>query len=184
MSVIIDSYGESNYTSSITFVYNTHYTGQTITGDGTPIGIAKFYLQKNGSPSGNLVAKIYAHTGTWGSTGIPTGSALAISSAIDSSTIPTSFSLISFPFLGSDRITLANGTHYVLTIEGDVGVFNNMISIAQGGDGTGHSGNIVYTSNSGSIWSLGSGSDTCFYLENSVTPVVGNKYAIPPFKKS
>ena len=46
---------------------------------------ARFYLSKDGSPTGTIVSKLYATTGPAGSAA-PTGSALATSAGLDVST--------------------------------------------------------------------------------------------------
>lgn len=77
---------------------------------------AQFYLKKLGSPTGAYFATIYAHTGTYGSTGTPTGSVLATSDALDPSVLTTSYVLTSFNFSGANKIPLAANTHYFLII--------------------------------------------------------------------
>ena len=57
---------------------------------GALITSVKFRLSKVNSPTGNLTAEIWAHSGTFGSGAVPTGSALAVSTnSIDVSTLPT-----------------------------------------------------------------------------------------------
>ena len=57
--------------------------GQSFTGNGLILNSAEFYLKKKGSPTGNAVVKIYAHSGTYGTSSVPTGSALATSDNFD-----------------------------------------------------------------------------------------------------
>ena len=54
-------------------------TGQSFTGNGGTLDSCVFELGKSGSPTGNAVAKIYNHTGTYGTSSKPTGAALATS---------------------------------------------------------------------------------------------------------
>lgn len=74
----------------------------------------KFYMQKLGSPTGNMVIQIYASTGSVGATK-PTGSVLATSDNSDVSTytVANSFSIITYNFSGANRITLSPNTRYV-----------------------------------------------------------------------
>lgn len=95
--------------------YSTTYQllGESFQGDGRPLGQVMLYLGKSGSPTGNVTARLYAHTGTYGSgTGLGTGSPLAESAAIAATSLPTSTNWITFTFDGS--FTLTNGTPYVI----------------------------------------------------------------------
>ena len=85
--------------------YSQLYSGGP-TGVGEAINIgstktitsARFFLSKNGAPSGSMTAIIYAASGTPGTTGLPTGAALATSTAVDASTLSTSNQWVEFPF--------------------------------------------------------------------------------------
>jgi len=126
---VIDSYSETNYADITLNIYNGSYTGasQSFTGDGNNLGSSKFYLKKFGSPTGNAVAKLYDHSGTFGTSSVPTGSALATSSTFDVSTLTTTAQLIEFSFDGT--YTLVNGTKYVITIEYSGGSGANQVQV-------------------------------------------------------
>lgn len=93
---------------------------QSFTGDGGTLEAAKFWIH-GGIHATNVVAKIYAHSGTFGSTGIPTGAALATSNNFSITTDMETDSIevyeAFFPFTGGNRITLVNGTKYFVSIE-------------------------------------------------------------------
>lgn len=74
-------------------------------------------MKKNGSPGGNLVARLRAHTGPYGSGGYPTGSDIAVSDNVAVSGVSTSDSNVTFNFTGSNRVLLTNGTPYVLIVD-------------------------------------------------------------------
>ena len=76
-----------------------------------------FYLKKIGSPTSNLVCTVYAHTGTFGSSGTPTGAALATSATKDSSGLTTSYVMNYFNFTEANRITLEANTKYFLVVQ-------------------------------------------------------------------
>lgn len=57
---------------------------------------ARFLMRRVGSPSGNVGASITQHTGTFGSSGVPTGSSMWQGSVI-ASTIPTSWTWVTLP---------------------------------------------------------------------------------------
>ncbi len=94
---IVDSYSESNLTSysSIHQYSSKRYDGQSFTcGVTVTLSECKFYLNKYNSPTGNCYALIYAHTGTYGTSGVPTGGELATSDAVNVANISTSSSLV------------------------------------------------------------------------------------------
>jgi hypothetical protein len=161
--VLIDSYSESNYNNDLAFSTLSYGTGQSFTGDGGVLNSCKFYLQKQGSPSGTIYAKIYAHTGTFGSSGKPTGSALAVSDGIDVSTISTDYGLVTFNFNGENKITLVNNTKYVVAIEYPDGITGHTIRHGADNSSPSHSGNRCYQSNTLS-WTADSSRDQCFYI--------------------
>lgn len=90
-----------------------------------------FYLRKYGSPTGSCYAKIYAHSGTFGSSSIPSGSALATSEAFDVSTLTTSFQWITFSFSGANRISLSSSTYYVIIVTFNGGGLSNFVTAAR-----------------------------------------------------
>lgn len=91
-----------------------------------------------GSPTGNMVAKIYAHSGTFGTSSVITGAALAISAPVDSSKLTSSYQPIEFGFTTQALLTAA--THYVVSIEHPDGGSSDYVHVE--GDATGtHAGN-------------------------------------------
>lgn len=93
-------------------------------GEATKITSCKFKVQKSGAPTGSVYAKLYAITGTPGSTGKPTGSALATSDAVDVSTLTGAFQI--FTFSGAEQYTMSAATYYEIAVEytgGDGGSF-------------------------------------------------------------
>lgn len=72
-------------------------------------------IRKVGSPTGNITAKIYAHSGTFGSSSIPTGAALATSLAVDGAKLTTTYQTIEFGF--DTQTLLTASTNYVIAFE-------------------------------------------------------------------
>lgn len=186
MSVfLIDSYEESNKTPLIVCdsnseedqngsyglsdIDNGHYhkAGQCFTGDGGTLDKIKLYLCKRGSPTGNAVIKIYAMDGTFGTSGVPIGAALATSDNVDVSILsgyPT-YALQTFEFGGSNRIKLVSSTHYCLSLEYDNGVYLvDRVYLGVDYISPTHDGNsFAYSTDSG--WWLGlAARDCCFYV--------------------
>jgi hypothetical protein len=165
----IDSYPESNYSADDVFV-NVSFgktRGQTFASNGEKITAVKFYLKKSGSPTGNAVVKIYAHTGVFGATGKPTGSALATSDNFDVSTLGTSYGLVTFTFSGANQYQTSTGIKYVAVMEYSSPV--NFVYIGSDNTSPSHGGNAVYYDDGTSTWTAYTSSDFIFY-------VIGQKY--------
>jgi len=163
---IADSYPESNVTGYIEMsdIDPTHYNGvgQSITGDGRTLDSIEFYLRKTGVPTGNAYAKVFAHSGVFGTSSVPTGAALATSNPIDVSTIDTNPELIKFAFSGANRIALADGTNYVVTVEYDNGAYG-VDSIGVGIDASpSHAGNWCWHADGS--WDSNDSYDAIFYV--------------------
>ena len=185
MAILIDSYSESNQ-SSVIVVSAGEFSavGQSFTGDGNVLDSAKFYLSKNGTPTGNAYVKIYAetHSTAFGTDSLPTGAVLATSDAFDVSTLTSSLQLSTFTFSGAEKIRLTNGVKYVVVFEYTAGnPYADNISVGEDGSSPTHSGNMSYY---GGSWSYDTGIDVCFYVYGETTPIVGEKYPLPPFRRS
>lgn len=163
---VVDSYEESNKnTSDFLYTGGTTYTavGQSFTGNGGKLDKTTFYLRKEGTPPSNVVSKIYAHSGTFGSSSVPTGAALATSDNVVATSLSTSFSLADFNYSGANEITLTSSTKYVVTVEYSPVGSNNLNYVEVGRDSSSptHGGN--WSGNFGG-WSALSGSDLIFYV--------------------
>src|SRR3990172_1060078 len=149
--------------------------GQSFAGDGGTLSNVTFYLQKTGSPTGNITAKVYAHSGVYGTSSVPTGGALATSETISATTINREWSYANFFFTGEsgspdNNIVLTNGTDYVVTIEYSGGDVSNYISVGTDTSTPGHGGN--FSTYNGSVWSAVSGTDALFRLRTGGIVVV------------
>ncbi len=104
---------------------DNHLVAQSFTGKAGILRTAKFYLRKNDDLAGNIYAKLYAHSGIYGTSSIPTGEVLAVSDAVDVVTIPYwPVMLIAFNF--TDEYELADNTRYCIALEysgGDEGSY-------------------------------------------------------------
>lgn len=179
MSTLIDSYSESNYDSP----YWLGGVGHDIIGQSfkptvtANITAAKFYIERTGTPTGNAYAKLYAHTGSFGgSTGYPTGNPLATSSAIDMSTVSSSYELVTFTFSGTNQYEIQAGTPYCICLDGSSlrgsNIFNNFSFGADDSSPT-HSGRFLKYN--GSEWYNDGNTDAVFYIYGSGsanTPVI------------
>lgn len=162
MAVLIDSYSESNQNSY--FYLNTSgysQIGQSFTGNGILLTSCEFYLSESDVLSGTAVARVYAHSGTFGVDSVPTGAPLATSAPFDISTLTGSFQLIPFTF--PENILLENGTKYVLAIECVESLTANYILVGSDDDAPTHGGNASLYDAFSETWSSDP-ADVCFYI--------------------
>lgn len=122
---------------------------------------AFFKLKKTGSPTGNLTCKLYAHTGTFGSSGTPTGAALATSVNIDVSKLTTSYQVVEIGF--NTQYELAASTNYYVAVDYSGGDVSNYVQVEGAASGT-HAGNRASYAGS---WTASSGSDLYFDAHTS-----------------
>ncbi len=88
---------------------------QSFQGDGNYLFSAWFCLSKILSPVGFVRAALYAHSGTFGSTSVPTGAALELSiNSLQISTLTGVYVLCGFNFSGSSLLTA--GTNYTIVL--------------------------------------------------------------------
>ena len=93
-----------------------------------------------GTPTGDMTAILYAHSGTFGSSSIPTGAALATSDAISAATLDATYRDVTFTFSGTEIVSLAASTNYCIAIEHPTADGSNYVHAD--GDSTGsHGGN-------------------------------------------
>ncbi len=169
MAQLIDSYSETNIDSSYGYDDTWKGYGQSFTASiGGVLDICKFSLKKVNSPTGNGYAKIYAHTGTYGTSSTPTGSALATSDAFDVSGLTTDLVLTTLTFSGANKVYLNSG-YYVVTLEWTNGDATNKLGIGDDNSSPSHGGNGCYTSGSG--WGALDAQDMAFYVyfDNATT---------------
>lgn len=174
MATLTDSYSESNSNGDASFGLNNAYA-QSFTSDSDAsnnLDSAKFYLKKVGSVSGNIVAKLYAMSGTMGTSSVPTGSALATSGVIDVATVTTSYVLYVFTFSGVERYAMAASTNYTITVEFAGGVdVSNTLHAGRDNSSPTDDGNLALRSAGTGTWTPNSGIDLCFYVyENADAP--------------
>ncbi|MBI5044639.1 MAG: hypothetical protein HZC02_01825 [Candidatus Levybacteria bacterium] len=180
----IASYSETN-ADSYASLGNGTITGvaQSFTNTAVVNTIAKvrFYLKKNGTPTGNATAKLYTHSGTLGTSSVPTGTALAVSDAFDVSTLTTTATLSDFVFSNyTNWYSMVASTNYVVSIEYSGGDSSNYVQVGYDNSSPSHGGN--YSENTGS-WAANSGRDVAFYLQtfaaNDSTQAASARFAMP-----
>lgn len=168
MPVLIDSYGTSgDIDSAAPMNGNTAY-GQSfiVGGSNVTLDSCIFYLKlRTGVLTGTVVAKLYASTGTLGSTAKPTGAALATSDTINASTLTSSYVATTFNFSGANRITLSASTVYIITVWYPTGI-GDVMDAAAGYDASSPSGagNYSETGDAGSNWTAFSSIDFIYAI--------------------
>jgi hypothetical protein len=146
----------------------TEIKAMSFVGNGGTVASVSFAMaRRNAGETGLLYAKLYAHTGTYGTTGTGTGAALATSNPIDITTISTSSPLgrvnTTFTFPDGQKYVLANGTNYVIGVQYTGTGVVNPVSI----EGAQTSVNNYYAGNGSTfsiIWSTIT-LDYCFMVE-------------------
>lgn len=131
-------------------------------------------LSKSGSPTGSAYAKVYAHTGTYGVDGTPTGSVLATSDAFDVADLDGTPTLTRLQFSGDENITLTVSTKYFVTIEYTGGGASDYILVGDDTSTPSHGGNAATRAVSGGAWTDDNTKDLIFYLRVGGIVVVNN----------
>lgn len=179
LEVEIDSYSESNESGISYYITDLHPSNddnnQSARGQSfectttSKIIKAQFYLNKTGNPTGIAYVYLYAHTGTFGVNGVPTGSPLAKSDGFDVSTLTSSFALTEFTFTGAEQYLMQSNTIYcIVFVAPTSGIITmtagnlNFIQVGSDGVSPSHSGNHIYYLDGD--WRSASVGDTCFYI--------------------
>lgn len=171
---VVDSYSETNQDTTLrTDANENNEGGQSFTGDGKTLETLEVYMSKDGAdPPTSYVATVYAHSGTYGTSSVPTGVALATSDTLLSSAVSTSLSLIEFTFSGSNKIELVNATNYVWVVTPTGGGANAEVIFGTDNSSPSHSGNACINSTS---WTALPTYDICFYVNGAApAPIVTN----------
>jgi hypothetical protein len=115
-STLIDSYSYTNVSEYNNVGYYAILEGQVFENNANSNSLtsADFYIKASGTPAGSMYAVLYAITGTPGSNATPTGSVLATSASIDSTTLTSTPTLVSFTFSGANQYTLQPNTWYFI----------------------------------------------------------------------
>ena len=155
------TYNESNVDSYQSLNNTTTAISQSFAGTAGLLCSCKFYLQKTGSPTGNAVARLYTHSGSMGTSSVPTGRCLSISDTFDVSTLTGSPALIEFKFAWPYTLT---ATNWCIVLEYTSGTVANYVQVGYDASAPSHGGNkATYAS---AAWTAQSGQDVAFYCYN------------------
>lgn len=167
-SVLLDSYSQTNQDGYAdwyaTSPYGEYGTSQSFTtpNDGISYNLDKstFYLRTSSSNSCNMVSKLYTHSGSYGSTSYPSGTALATSDTVNWNVLTSSFVLIDFTF--STPYTMDINSNYVITVETDC-AYPTIGNIGYDSSSPTHSGSASHTNGGSGVWESQS-YDVVFYV--------------------
>lgn len=150
---LVDSYSTTNRDESHALSSTQNDAlGQCFTPNASgTLESVKFMIYKTGSPTGNAVAKLYAITGTYGTNGVPTGTALATSDNFDVSTTTADWITYEITFSGGNKYSMTSGTQYAISIEWNGGDESNYIEVGIDSTSPIHGGN-HYALDGGSYW--------------------------------
>lgn len=164
LDTVVDSFSNATIDNG-GFLYSSFPAeGQSFTPNATGnINRASFWLKRSGSPTGTGVVKIYAHSGTYGTSSVGTGTALATSDPVNLAAISTSvYEKVTFQFSAGEQISLTSGTRYVAVVEYTGGDASNYFLMGFDGSSPTHGGNRVYKN--GSSWTAWSAGDCSFEI--------------------
>ena len=170
---LIDSYSEENQTSAMNLTaVDKAGVDQSFTGKTGKLSSCKFYLLKMSAPTGNVYAKLYSHSGTFGTSSIP-NALLATSDIVDIAGISAvAPALYTFTFTGVNKYSLVDGTKYCIAITYAGGDGSNYLRVYRDATVYSHGGNDAYTTDL-VTWTPEATSDVCFYVYAEVPEAGG-----------
>lgn len=175
-SVTTDSYTNYQYNYEFKVGADTYRYGQTFAPSSSiMLANAQFYMRKSGSPTGNLVAYITEHTGTYGVNGVPTGDPIATSDSVAVSSLAAGLGWITFTFSGSNSILLDSTKKYCVFVSADAASDPAAVFISGRYTTPGHAGNYISSLNGGA-WSGFSSEDLLFAINGSGINTTARNY--------
>ena len=164
---VLDSSIPENTYRNLTALYPANFSAvsQSWTTPASPAYLlckARFKLYKAGSPTGKMVARLYAHSGTFGSSSVPTGAILAESDELDIESLDGTPTWRDFIFTGDNLYSLTENTYYCIVFALKSGVVNgsNYVRVRYNSADV-HGGNYALRFNG---WLVYSGYDIAFYV--------------------
>lgn len=172
---VVASYSFANGDSGF-ITYGNFGQGQTFQFSGTDaylLDSVQVQLNHFSTVSGNVTAYLYAISGTYGSTAIPTGSALGTSGSIAASSITESFpsfsSTYTFTFSGANRYMMLPNTAYVFVIRFNGGDSSHIVAVNGDNSSSSYGGNLAYEDpNNGGVWTQSANADLVFNVNGTL----------------
>jgi len=176
--MILTSYSEAGLNNSSNLSSASYLNaGETFKlNDNSRITHAAMWLNKAGSPTGDVTYNLYAHSGTYGSTGVPTGSVLVSSATLSAASIVLGFNRYELAF--SSSYLIAANTPLVL-ICNFAPTFSDVTNYVRVGNEIGGTYGGNYTDDSGGSFGYDAGQDMCFEISGVLaSPVITGVTAI------
>lgn len=157
----------SNNATSVQTYANSNQDSEVTIGDGTTDAVSHsfagvagqlvkggMYLRKVGTPTGNAYLQLYAHSGTFGTSSVPTGAVLIQSTAFDVSTLTGSLADVEIFFEAAAFALLAGATNYCLVLDcsGITGDGSNHVAVGYDGSAPSAAGNAATQATAGGGW--------------------------------
>ena len=162
--VLADSYPEANADSTWAIYSSQPEAAQSFTAVAGTLDSAVFYMSMDSGAAGEARAYLYAHSGTFGGDGLPSGAPLATSAPVGVSTIGVSNELVTFEF--DNTVALTAGARYFIAVR-YTGAWPYPLMMRFDATAPSHPGCMAYWT--GTTWSAFVSYDAVFYV-----------YQIPP----
>lgn len=162
----LDCYDESNLDSSYPLGFLAGVS-QSFEGNGGKLTRIRVWLSKASSPTGDVSCALIAHTGTYGTSSVPTGAPIQTSATTyNVSEITGTPAAFDFYFDGTQ--TLTSGTKYCILLGGITGDITNYIGVGNDITSPTAPGNAAWFT--GGSWHPQSGGDLiyCVFVTGSV----------------
>jgi len=160
---VIDSISLAIRTSYIALSNGNYYRGNCLKGNGSYLTSVTFFGGRFGlnPATGDIIARLYTHTGTYGVNGVGTGTQLAQSLGVDASTLSPDASLSTFNpvvFTFAVPYFLVDTTPYVIVLDWNNGAANRYIYFAEAGSiPTGKGNECYYNYSAAPFWAAVAG---------------------------
>lgn len=189
--VLLDSYviPSTGSGSTVMSAYGWIEAAQSFnSGVGGVLDSVEWYMARRGNPPENIIAKVFAHGGTYGINSVPTGPPLAVSDPVLAVTLnPHSTPLddrrwVAFPFSGINRIVLPANTPLVHVVYYGLGdLLEHQISFGDDSVTASHPGNHGLRSLN-RPWHTMDWVDAQFkvWAESAPAPTPGPEIVLPP----
>lgn len=163
MATLIDSYSESNRTSNLNLNPSYPERGQSFEGKNAYLDSCIFQLAKiTGTISGNAYACLYEHSGTFGTSSVPTGEPLATSGAVSIAGLGTTPTLKTFTFSGANRYKMKENTYYIIAVKHPDSTASSYTGVGSDNTSPSHPGNNSRPVSG--VWTASTQYDLCFYV--------------------
>lgn len=169
IATVVDNVAITAQDASTPLNDTVHGVGHSFAGAAQTLSRVQFMLSKTLTPTGNATAKVYAHSGSKGTTSVPTGAALATSQVVDVSTLTGTLTMTDFEF--RDEFVMSAATDYVVTIEYTGGTAANIVNVGTDATAPAHAGNLS-TATTLFVWSAVAGTDAVFEVRSGAIAVI------------